>query len=274
MTGQEIVVFIISVLSGLALLRVIFLNMYRFFKVRVMHKDIAIKVLNHQVKERSFNTRMKIAYTGAGRDIIRDILFTYRLRLPAPFDRFLAYVNIASAYLTCDMCGLTTLLGTEYYRTMPLMVHIWKVPRVIKYPISVVNGIFFFYVTFLMLVIPIVGWIFLNWGPYGKFSLDSLSERMRIVNGEGKNIQLPIVLNPGTELTLEIQCKMGLKAKGFKIGTPYRILNRFPPRTFCAPKPGRFAWVGRGTINLCLGDKWNRLPTELGERLIIGIGRH
>lgn len=271
---MEIVIWILSVLAGLALIRVIIINMYRFLRVRIMHKEVAIRILNYQVKDGNLNTRVKIAYAGSGKDIIRDILFTYRLRLPAPFDRFLAYLNIASAYLTCDMRGLTTLLGTEDYRTAPLMVHTWKVSRVIKYPISVVNGMFFFYVTFLMFIVPIVGWLFLNLGPYGKFSLASLSESMKIVNSEGVNIVLPIVLNPGTELILDIQCKMVLKAKGFKIDTPYRILNRFPTRTFCAPKPGRFAWVGRGTTNLCLGDKWNRLPVELGERLIIGIGRH
>ena len=199
-------------------------------------------------------------------------MFTYRMNLPAPFDRFLAYLNIASAYLTCDMRGLTTLLGTEYYRFAPLMVHVWKVSKVIKYPVSVVTGLFLFYITFLMFI-TIVGWIFLYWGPYGKFSLDSLSESMKIVNSEGITIQLPIVLNPDTEYIWDIKCKMGLKAAGFKVDTPYRILKRFPPRTFCAPKPGRFTWVGHGTTNLYLGDKWNRLPTELGERLIIGIGR-
>lgn len=273
MNALQIVASIFGILTGVALLRIIVVNIYRFFKVRVMHKEVAVKILNHQIIDGTFKTKVKIAYTGSNKDILRDILFTYRLKLPAPLDRFLAYVNIASAYFICDMRGLTTLLGTEYYKTAPLMVHKWKVSKIIKYPISVYSGIFFFYGTFLMLIVPVVGWIFLNWGPYGKFSLDSLSQSMKIVNSEGEDIQTPIVLNPGTELILDIQYKMGLKAKGFKIDTPYRILKKFPPRTFCAPKPGRFTWVGLGSADFCLGDKWNRLPTQLGERLIIGIGK-
>lgn len=247
-------------------------NGYRLFRTKILHRDIAYKVLVHTFHEKACETRIKIAYAGRDKEIIREILFTYRLRLPAFIDRFLANIHIATAYLTCDMRGLTTLLGTEYYRTAPLMVHIWKAPRVIKYPISVVNGIFFFYVTFLMLVIPVVGWIFLNLGPYGKFSLDSVSHSVTITDENGRAVQLPIVLSPGAELIWNVNCKLGLNAKGFRMDAPYKILDDFPARSFRTPKPGYFAWVGSGSIHLCLGDKWNRLPTELDKRVTIGIG--
>ena len=58
---MEIVVWIISVLTGLALIRVIIINMYRFFRVRIMHKEVAIRILNHQVKDGNLNTRVKIS---------------------------------------------------------------------------------------------------------------------------------------------------------------------------------------------------------------------
>ena len=272
MTFLEIIELIAVILAVLAVSRIVTLNVYRFIRIKILYKDVACKVLKHQIIRTTINTKIKIAYAGSDRDTIRDILFTYRLKLPAPFDRFLAYVQIATAYLICDMQGLSTLLGTEYYTFAPMMVHTWKTPRLVKYPLSVLNGIFSFYMILLMMVIPLIGWMFLNWGPHGKFSLESIASDMVIKDENGNVGQLPIVLNPGDEIILDIRYKVGLNAKGFKIDTPYRFLNTFPARTFGPPKPGNFTWVGKGLVILFLGGKLNRLPIELDKKVIIGIG--
>jgi len=128
------------------------------------------------------------------------------------------------------------------------------------------------YNTLLMLLFPPVGWLVLNSGLYGRFSLDSIMEKMTITDGEGKVIQLPTILRPGTEITLDFKYRMGLRAKGFPIDTPYRFLDQFPRKTIGPPKPGDFVWVGKGGISMLLGTRWSRLFAEFGERVIVGIG--
>ena len=124
----------------------------------------------------------------------------------------------------------------------------------------------------LMLVIPI-GWIFLNWGPYARFSLDSVNESTRIVGVDSQIVQLPIVLKPGSEIILDISYRMRLNARGFSADTPYKFLKGFPKRTLRPPKPGKFTWVGSGNVNILLGNRWNKLQTELDKKIIVGIGR-
>lgn len=269
---MEILGIVLGAITAIPLISIAVTKIYQFIKRNVLYGDISCGVLKHTIRGKSFNTKIKIAYAGKGNEVIRDILITYELKLFAPIDRFLAYVRIATAYLKCDMQGLATVLGTRDYKTAPMMVHIWKSPKLVKYPLSVINGIFFSYLTALMTITPIIGWMFLNWGPYGKFSLDSVNSSLRISDADGNVIQLPIVLNEGREITLDIHYRMGLNAKGFEINTPYKFLDSLPPRTFLPPKPGMFGWVGRGSINVFIGKRWNRLLTELDKRVIVGIG--
>jgi len=269
---MEIFVIILAIITALPLIKMAVTKTYQFINRNVLYGDISCSVLKHSTRGKTYNTKIKIAYVGKGSEIIRDILITYELKLFAPIDRFLAYVRIGTAYLMCDMQGLATVLGTKDYKTAPMMVHIWKLPKFVKYPLSVINGIFFLYLTALMTITPILGWMFLNWGPYGKFSLDSVRSSLRISDANGNVIQLPTVLNEGGEITLDIHYRMGLNAKGFEIDTPYTFLDRLPPRTFLPPKPGKFGWLGRGSINVFIGKRWNRLLTELDKRVIIGIG--
>ncbi len=272
MTQLQIVV--VSALFPLLIgaIWVIVKNTYRLFRTKILHGDIACRILSHEFNEKISHTRLKIAYAGREKEIVREIMFTYILRLPKFIDRFLASIHIANAYLTCDMGGLATLLGTVDNKYAPPMVHLWKIPKIIKYSVSVYTGFFLFYTTILMLILPVLGWFFLNLGPYGKFSLDSVPNSVIITDDNGRAVQLPIVLNPGVELIWNVNYKVGLNAKGFGVDTPYKILSDFPARSFRTPKPRYFAWVGSGSINLCLGDKWNRLPTELDKKLIIAIG--
>lgn len=271
MTGLELFLTIIGIVAVIPTIRLIFIKTYLFMKKSIFNKDIYCSVLNHSIRGDKGTTKIKIAYAGTGDDILKGIRFTYLLKLPAPIDRFLAYYNIGIGYITCDMQGLTTMLGTQHYIFEPPMIHLSKMPRFVKYPLSVLIGVWWLYYLLLMSLIPL-GWIFLNWGPYGRFSLDSINESIRIVGVDSKIAQLPIVLKPGTEIILDISYRMGLNAKGFSTDTPYKFLKGFPKRTLRPPKPGNFTWVGRGNISILLGNKWNKLLTELDKRVIIGIG--
>lgn len=263
---------IIGAIGALPVLYLLVSKVYQYVTRNVFYKDVSCKVLDHRIRGKTWTTRIKIAYTGTSSEAVKDVLLSYRLRLPSPYDRFLNYINVAAGYLMCDMQGLATLLGTQHYRFEPPMVHLWKLPRPVKYPISFLFGLIFLYDTLLMLLLPPLGWIMLNSGPYGRFSLDGIMEDMTITNEKGKVIQLPTILHPGTEIILDFKYRMGLKAKGFPVDTPYRLLNDFPKRTFRPPKPGDFVWIGKGGINMLMGTRWNRLVTKFGEKVIIGIG--
>jgi hypothetical protein len=268
-------VLVLEVLGAIGALPVLYLfisKIYQYVTRNVLYKDMHCRVLDHRIKGKTFTTRIKIAYTGTRSEALEDVLLTYRLKLRSPYDRFLSYVNVAVGYLLCDMQGLATLLGTQHHRSEPPMVHLWKQPRAVKYPVSILVGLMFLYDTLLMLLLPPIGWIVLNSGLYGRFSLDGIMENMTITNEEGKVIRLPTILQPGTEITLDFKYRMGLKAKGFSIDTPYRFLSDFPKRTIRPPKPGNFVWAGKGGISMLMGTRWNRLLAEFGEKVIVGIG--
>ena len=267
-----LVLAIIGAIAAIPALHLLALKVYQYITRNVFYKDVSCKVLEHRIRGRTWTTRIKIAYTGTTAEAIEDVLLSYHLRLRSPFDRFLNYINIATGYLLCDMRGLATLLGTQHYRFEPPMVHLWKMPKPVKYPTSFFFGLVFLYNVLLMILFLPVGWIILNSGPYGRFSLDSIKENMTITDEGGKVIQLPTILNPGTEIILDFKYKMGLRANGFPINAPYRFLNDFPKRTIRPPKPGDFAWVGRGGINMLMGSRWNRLVVDFSGGVIIGIG--
>ena len=77
---------------------------------------------------------------------------------------------------------------------------------------------------------------------------------------------------PLQEAVLEINYRLGMNAKGFSNDTKYKLLDYFPKRTLRPPRPGNFTWVGRGAVSLCVGHRMNREMTEIGERVIVGIG--
>lgn len=261
----------ITVLIGLPIIINSIKKGFSFFTRIIFNKDIHSNVLKHRITRTKGTTEIKIAYAGMEDLILRDIRIIYRLNLPAPFDRFLAHYHIGISYITCNMLGLATLLGTQHYKYELPMIHLMKMPRFLKYPLSVFVGVWWLYIVLLMSIIP-VGWIFLNSGPYGRFSLESITKTMKITDHENNNVILPVILKPGTETILNIKYTMGLNAKGFSINTPYRIIQHFPKRTLLPPKPGNFIWIGIPSINVFVGNRWNRLSAELGKREIIGIG--
>ena len=265
-----IVSFIVSLILVFPFIKNGVVRLYLFLKRNILYGDISCRVLKHVKYKNSFTTKIKIAYVG-NENYLEDIKFSYQLRYPAPIDRILASINIAIGYITCDMSGLTTMLGNKRYRFEPPMVHLWNVSKFIKYPLSVLYGLSCLYIITLMLLFPIVGWFFLFWGPYGKFSLDSIPDSMKII-ADGKVVRLPIVLKKGDEVVLEINYRLGMNAKGFSNDTKYKLLDYFPKRTLRPPRPGNFTWVGRGAVSMCVGHRMNREMTEIGERVIVGIG--
>jgi hypothetical protein len=239
----------------------------------ILNNDIACSVLNYDKNQAPiFTAKIKIAYAGNSDNILEDISFVYYLRLPAPWDRFLAYLNVATGYLTCDMAGLAAILGTQHYNFEPPMIHLWEMPRYIKYPISVLCGIFAFYYVCLMILFIPIGWLFLNMGPYGKFRLVSVKDKTKITDADGAIVELPMLLKASSENIYHVEYEMGLDAKGFLIETPYQLLASYPPRTVRPPKPGSFVWKGKGHILVRLRSKWSRLKVEYDNNAIIGIG--
>ena len=257
---------IVSFILVLPFIKNGFMRIYLFIKRDILYGDISCRVLRHTKYRKSFTTKIKIAYVG-NEDFLEDIIFGYQLRYPALFDRILASINIAIGYITCDMNGLTTMLGNKRYRFEPPMVHLWNASKLIKYPVSILYGLTYLY----MSLVPIIGWLFLLWGPYGKFSLESISDSMRIVAGD-KDVKLPLILKRGDEIILEINYRMGINAKGFSNDTLYKFLVGFPKRTLRPPKPGNFTWIGWGGVSMCVGHRMNRVMTEFSERVIVGIG--
>ncbi len=273
MTNQTLTLIgiIITLLIGLPTIRNSIKKAFSFFTRIMLNEDIHSSVLKHRIIRAKGTTEIKIAYAGMEDLILKDIRIIYQLKLPAPFDRFLAYYHIGIGYITCNMVGLATLLGTQHYKYELPMIHLMKMPRFLKYPLSVLVGVWWLYIVLLMSIIPI-GWIFLNSGPYGRSSLESITETMKITDHEGNNVILPVILKPRTETTLHIKYTMGLNAKGLSINTPYRIIQHFPKRTLLPPKPGNFIWIGILSINVFVGNRWNRLSAEIDKKEIIGIG--
>ena len=245
---------------------------YGFIRSNVLNTSISCKVLRHSPRGQTYSTKIKLAYVGEKPGILNDILVSYDLKLRPPVRGIMAWVNIASGYLVCDMKGLSTILGTRQYVTQPPMVHLWKSPA--KYPASVLTGLYFSYFLLLgVLLSPtVIPLIFLLAGPYSRFALRSAPGTMTISYADGRDVSLPTVLNPGDELTLEARYKMGLAGKGFPADTPYRFLSRLPRITIRPPKPGNFAWVGKGSISVLGRRGWGRLRVDLGPTVIVGIG--
>lgn len=246
----------------------------RFINRFVRNNDVSCRVLNHHRENDIWSTEIKVAYVGEKPAILSDILFSYELEQPSPGDSFMQWVNIAMGYLTCDMQGLTTILGTKDYEFAPPMVHLWK-SRWTKYPMSVLVGLYFSYFILLALLLSptLIPLALLGSGPYGRFALSSTASSMSITYAEGIALELPFVLNQGDERILELKYRVGLSAKGFPADTPYQFLTEWPKRTFRPPKPGNFAWRGRGTLSVLGRKGWGRVRMELGDKVIVGIGR-
>jgi len=276
MTGIEILYIagaISSIIYVFVLIKAIIVWIANFVNRNMLSRDIVCNVLNYEKKRSPFFTaRIKIVYSGSQDNILQDISFDYNLRLPSPFDRFLAWINLTTGYLVCDMAGLTTILGTQHYKYEYPMVHLWRISKYIKYPISFLFGILSLYWLLVMILFLPVGWILLNMGPYNKFSLVSIKESIKIVGTNGTIVELPILLKPRSEIVFNVDYEMGVNAKGFSIDTPYKFLSGYPSRTFRPPKLGNFAWRGKGNIFVHLGSKWRRLRQEYDYNAIIGIG--
>ena len=151
------------------------------------------------------------------------------------------------------------------------MVQVWK-SKLFKYPLSIYMGWQIFYFTLVGLIVFPIGWIFLLSGPYGKISLDSMDKKKKVTNSNGGVIVLPIILNPGDSIELEVEYELGLSSKGFDPGTPMQFLEKLPKRSLAPPKPGQFVWRGKGTINVLVGSKWNRLNIDLPDNVLVSIG--
>jgi hypothetical protein len=263
---------ILGILGVIPVLVAIYNRFLPIVKKNVLNQGISCSILEHKIRGRVCNTKVKIAHVGVGKEIIDKVLFTYQMKLPAPLDRFLAYIHIGLAFISCDMNELSLLIGTKYNKAIPVNLHLWNVPKYIKYPISVIFGIYFLYGMLLMFICVIPGWFFLNWGPYGRFSLDSLNESMIIVDQNGNEKNFPIILGE-EELTLDFKYKLGLNAKGFSIKTPFKFLTNLPHKSLLPPKPENFCWIGRGSINLMIAEHWSHLTTKLDNNKIISVGR-
>ncbi len=262
---------ILGIVAAIPVIGLIIRKVYQFLSRHLLNTDVACSVLYHKIGH-SCHSKIKLAYSGEKAIVLSDIHLTYKLTLPAPIDSFWANFQIAIGYIVWDMKGLTTVLGTKEYRTEPLMVHRFKWPRFIKYPISTLYGLLFFYILLLEFAFFPLGWLFLFSGPYSKFSLISINQSKIITDENGNLINLPLVLNPGTTMELDIKYKLGLNAKGFETDTPYRYLEKYPRRSFLLPKPGKFVWRGIGNIDMNVGKRLNRLKAVLPDRIIISIG--
>jgi hypothetical protein len=235
------VIAIIGALGGVPYIWLGVLKVCRFIKSNILNADISCRVLRHSLGEGTCNTEIKLAYVGEKPAILSEILVSYYLKLRPRIRGIMAWVNIAAGYLTCDMKGLSTILGTEWYINYLPLVHRWKSP--LKYPISVVTGLYVFYFLLLgVLFVPtVIPFLFLMSGPYGRFTIDSIADTMTLVGADGSKVKLPIVLNKGDELLLKVKYRIGINAKGFPVETPFRFLSDLPKMTVHPPKPGNFA---------------------------------
>jgi len=250
MTLFGIIIGIATIIAALPLIvRYLIIKPYRFVNNEVFNKDITYRVLNHKIQGKLWTTTIKIAYTGKGQEFINRIHFFYQLNMPGPIYGYYEYLNLATGYLTCNMMGLTTLLGTEYNRWGFPSVHRWKISKFLRNSMSFLFGLYLFYMILLMTFSIIGLWVPFS-GPFGKFALENSDSDLIITDENGSPVILPKIINPGTEITLECKYQMRLNAKGFRPETPYKFLRRYPKATFCPPKPGNFVWVGRGNIHI------------------------
>lgn len=267
-----ITVGIATIIVALPLIvRYLIIKPYRFVNKEVFNKDITYRVISHKLQGKIWTTTIKIAYTGKVQEFINRIHFCYQLNMPAPIYGYYEYLNLATGYLTCNMTGLTTLLGTEYNKWSFLSVHRWKISKYLRNPISFLFGLYLFYMILLMTVSIIGLWVLFS-GPYGKFALENSDSDLTITDENNNPVILPKIIKSGTEITLECKYRMKLNAKGFSPETPYKFLKHYPKATFCPPKPGNFVWVGKGNIHIYFGNRVNKITEKYGNIEKVGLG--
>lgn len=243
---------------------------WQFLSRQLVHPDLAVRVLRQQEKVPKPKAHIKVAYAGSTPLIWEAIKITANLKIPTRLERVAAWVQIAVGYLTYDIEGLETVLGHRYSFNHYPLIHTWRGPRLLNRALSFLNGLWMCYFLLLMFITPIVGWMFLLSGPYGRFELvaDDSSIEIKDVVG-GTTLKEPFLLKPGVEEELFIGYEWTLKAPGFWPNTRIDYVTECPKRSFWRlPHKDEFVWQASEIIHIRMRNRWQTYPVSLGTGLV------